>query len=115
MPAKIGYGRKIVYKDKNVEVVLITWPKNSRSLGHDHGRSVGLIRVLSGQVYQDVYSKKTKKFIKRINYKVGDSIVETPALLHVMGNSSQKRTARALHIYTPPVKMRYYEDKVLKK
>lgn len=114
MKDKIGYGRDILYKDKQVEVVLVTWPPHSRSVVHAHGTSFGLIRVLKGKVYQDVYSGKTKKFLQRLRYGKGQTINETPDLIHVMGNSSSK-PAQTLHIYTPPLKMQFYEDSQLRK
>ena len=115
MTAKINYKRTVLHKDKYVEVVVITWPKNSRSAAHDHGESSGLIRVLSGNIYQDVYHKKTRRFIERLKYKKGDTLVETPDLIHIMGNASQTKSAQALHIYTPPLKMKVFEDHELKK
>jgi len=110
MKLKVGYGRKVLYRDKNVEVVLVTWPKESCSFAHDHGRSVGLIRVLAGQVFQDVYKYKTKKFVGRLKYKKRDSFMETPDLIHIMGNSSRTKVAQTLHVYTPPLEMKTYNQ-----
>lgn len=103
-----SYERNIIYRDKHVEVALITWPAESQSKAHDHGKSSGLIRVLRGSIFQDVYSLKTKKFIKHLVYKKNDAIVETPDLIHVMGNNSKTAPAQTLHIYTPPLKMKFY-------
>ncbi len=115
MALKVGYGRNVLFRDKHVEVVLVNWPKQSCSFAHDHGKSSGLIRVLSGQIFQDVYTMKTKKFVKRIKYKKGDAIVETPDLIHIMGNLSKTKPAQTLHIYTPPLKMKTYDQLKAKK
>jgi predicted metal-dependent enzyme (double-stranded beta helix superfamily) len=111
---KRSYDRKSLLDDPSVEVVLITWPPGSRSVAHDHGKSSGIIRVIKGKIYQDVYAKKNKKFIKRITYGKDDIIVETPDLIHIMGNAS-KTPSQSLHIYTPKLKMNYFEDSQLKK
>jgi len=108
------YKRQVLYKNKDVEVVLITWPAKAISLAHDHGRSSGLIRVIKGSVYQDVYSKKTKRLIKKLIYRTNDIILENPELIHIMGNNSKTSIAQTLHVYTPPLTMKVYTDKELK-
>jgi predicted metal-dependent enzyme (double-stranded beta helix superfamily) len=110
MKLKVGYGRQVLYKDKDVEVVLVEWPPQSCSRAHAHGVSSGLIRVLSGQIFQDVYKLKNKKFVKRLSYKKNETMVETPDLIHIMGNNSRTKSAQTLHIYTPPLQMQYYDE-----
>ena len=42
-------------------------------------------------------------------------LYETPDILHIMGNNSKNKWARAVHIYTPPLKMKTYSESVLKR
>jgi quercetin dioxygenase-like cupin family protein len=113
--AKYAYGRTVLYSDDNVDVVLIEWPPGVRSPAHDHGISHGMIRILEGSVYCDNFSKKTKKFISRLVGRKGDMLFETPDIVHIMGNQSQTKRALAIHIYTPPLKMKTYTDAALKR
>ena len=108
------YERTILYADKNVEVVLIEWPPGARSVAHDHGNSYGTIRVLAGMVYCDNFSKRTKRFNGRTIGRTGDILSETSDIIHIMGNHSKSKAARALHVYMPPLKMKTYPDSVLK-
>ena len=105
-----SYERKITYKDDLVEVVEITWPVGSRSVAHDHGNSHGLVRVLAGRIFCDTYNKATKQFKERIEASVGEVLLETPDIIHVMGNASESEEARTVHIYTPPLTMTRYEE-----
>lgn len=109
----VPYGRKILYKDRHVEIILIDWPPGGRSAAHDHGASYGMIRILSGSVYGKIYSKKTKKFLKRVTAKKGEMMFEAPDIIHIMGNVSKTKHAMAIHAYMPPLKMKKYEDEEL--
>ena len=108
------YERTTLYADKNVEVVLIEWPPGTRSVAHDHGNSHGTIRVLAGVVYCDNFSKRTKRFSGRAIGRKNDMLFETTDIIHIMGNNSKAKVARALHVYMPPLKMKTYQDSVLK-
>ena len=112
---KYAYGRTTLYADDKMEAVLIDWPPGVRSAPHDHGTSHGMIRVLEGMVYCDNFSKKTKKFTSRLVGGKGDMLYETPDIIHIMGNNSKTKRAQALHIYTPPLKMKVYSDSELKR
>ena len=40
MPGENPYGRKLIYQDNEIEVILMNWGKNRSSLPHDHGPGV---------------------------------------------------------------------------
>lgn len=42
-------------------------------------------------------------------------LFETPDVIHIMGNNSTMKRARAVHVYTPPLKMKVYADSELKR
>lgn len=110
-----AYGRTVLYADDKVDVVLIEWPPGVQSAPHDHGTSHGMIRVLEGAVFCDNFSKKTKRFQTRLIGRAGDMLYETPDIVHVMGNHSKEKWARAVHIYTPPLKMKTYRESELRR
>jgi predicted metal-dependent enzyme (double-stranded beta helix superfamily) len=107
------YKRKVLYRDKKIEIVLCTWPPGSESKFHDHGKSVGKILVLKGFVFNRAYSKSRKMWLPVVVHTENDTIVETPDIIHTMGNCSDKE-AQTLHWYSPPLKMKIYKEKDLK-
>ena len=86
--------RTVVYCVPEIlEVVSIEWPMRSRSKKHNHGKSHGYTRVLSGEVYVEEGNVITV-------YKEGDSFTENPDTVHVVGSV---RGAKTLHFYSPPI------------
>lgn len=106
---KKPYNREVVCSGRGYEVVLITWPPGACSAAHDHGTSLGVIKILEGKVYQKVFDKKTKKFLFKRAYGKGKSFEETPDIIHLMGNASKDEGAITLHVYTPRLKMKTYD------
>jgi|GEM_PF-2414013 len=108
------HSRRVIFQNEHCEVVLIEWKPGEISELHDHGNSRGFIRVLSGQIYQDVYDKETKKSRMRTFHNPGDIILETPDIIHQMGNTSRDGRAATIHFYSPPLKMTDYQPEDLK-
>ncbi len=106
---KKTYTRKILFKTKDVEVVLITWPPGSRTPFHDHGKSHGLVRILKGEIAEEVFDKKTRKFLRRVVYKKEGACFESPDIIHRMLSASKTKIAESIHIYTPRLKMKNYD------
>jgi len=104
------YTRETRYKDDDVEVVLITWPPECVSRKHDHGESHGMIRVLSGKIFEKRYKKEDGTFLGRFEYVEGDVVIEIPDIAHIMGNASTEEDAQTLHCYTPLLQMTFYDD-----
>ncbi|TSC89726.1 MAG: hypothetical protein G01um10143_216 [Parcubacteria group bacterium Gr01-1014_3] len=102
------YDRHVLHENPKIEVVHIKWPPGAESRPHDHGKSYGKVKVLSGKVFQLVFDKKTKKFLRRDVMVAGDVMIETPDLIHIMGNDSKTEIAETLHVYTPKLVMKYY-------
>lgn len=105
--AEYQYQRKVIFNKNGVEAVLITWPAGSQSFFHDHGKSSGVVRILSGKVKEEVYSKKTKKFLRESIFKKGGVCLETPDIIHRMSNPF-KSEAISIHLYAPNLKMKIY-------
>ncbi len=110
-----SYKRTILFRNALVEVVRIVWPLGVESLPHDHGKSYGIIKVLAGAIFQDVFFKKTKRFIGHTSHKKNEIIFETPDVIHIVGNASKKNIAETIHIYSPRLKMAFYKKKDLKR
>lgn len=106
------YRRVVLYRDENVEIVLIFWPKGVRSRPHDHGKSHGITIVLKGLVFDITFDKKTKELV-HVGIHEADlsrGMEESPKQIHIVGNASREEEAITLHIYAPQLKMKYYDD-----
>ena len=115
MPLKsYPYKRTVLYRDSRVEIVRIVWPPGVESLPHDHGKSYGITKVVAGIIFQDIFSKKTKRFLEHTKHKQNEVLFETPDVIHIMGNPSKKKAAETIHIYSPRLKMAYYKKTELR-
>lgn len=91
-----------------MEAALLTWPPGSESRPHDHGRSRGTVMVLKGTVSEHLFSKRLGTLVGATRiHREGAVILEDGETAHVMGNRS-KNVAVTLHVYWPPLRMRYY-------
>ena len=106
---KIKYKREVIFKTRDVEVVLIIWPPQSETPFHDHGKSFGLVRILKGEILEKVFDKQTKKFLRETFHQKCGRCFETPDIIHQMRNPSKTKTAKSIHIYTPRLKMKNYK------
>lgn len=110
--ATTSYKREVLRRTKKIEIALITWPKGSVSRPHDHGESSGITIVLRGSVFEKVFDKKTKMFLRHDIHpaNLNASFEESPNRIHIVGNANPDEEAITLHIYMPPLKMKFYDD-----
>lgn len=106
--------RHVLFESEQTEVAHIKWPPGSVSRPHDHGVSYGRIKVLKGVVFCLTFDKETKKFLGRSLFKAGETLIETPNIIHIMGNDSKTESAETVHVYTPKLVMKYYPLKLFK-
>ncbi|MDO8466645.1 MAG: cysteine dioxygenase family protein [bacterium] len=106
------YKREVLYADAKMEIVRIVWLPGSKSRPHDHGKSHGVTIVLKGSVFEKVFDKKTKMFLRSEIHpaNLNASFDESPRLIHIIGNARPDMEAITLHIYMPPLKMKFYDD-----
>lgn len=97
------YHRNTVYSNDNIELIIISWNNNQISGVHDHPENGCLIRILQGELVEEIYEKKNDglEFKKSRNYKK-DSIgyQEGETGLHNIQIKDNKTVS--LHIYSPP-------------
>ncbi|MDM5292767.1 hypothetical protein QUF81_05955 [Peribacillus simplex] len=60
-PMDLEYGRNVIYKSENVEVIVIHLPSMARTLIHDHGLSIGCIFVVAGDFLNVLYKSEEKE------------------------------------------------------
>lgn len=99
---EVSYKRKVLFKNKDVEVVVIDWKPGDESPVHQHGTCAGIVKVIKGTVYETGYVRQGKRLVagKKKHFKKGSCVIERKLGIHQMGNDS-KMPARTLNIYLP--------------
>lgn len=106
-PKDLEYGRNVIYRSENVEVIVIHLPSMAKTLIHDHGLSIGCIFVVAGDFLNVLYKLEDK-----VSYPIYDQVEEFSQheilvvkedTLHMMYNPTTSPVI-TFHIYTPPLK-----------
>ena len=94
---KNSFNRNIIYRSKNMELILISWQKDYESSYHLHPENGCLLRTLEGSLMENI---KIEDDIK-VNYYVCNNV----SYMH-NSKGSHKITALSqtfsLHLYSPP-------------
>jgi cysteine dioxygenase len=113
LESKKSYGKSLIIRNENFDIYVICWLPNQKSLVHDHPKNGCLLKLLEGELIEEIYKKNEKKLlkIKEIKIKEGDiSYQEGENGLHKIINKSEKRSI-SLHIYSPPKsKLKFYKN-----
>ncbi len=105
------YGRRVLFRSGEYEVMLATWAKGAECAAHDHGASSGLVWLAMGQFIENHYA--FAEGLQQI-----DSCLHSEASAIVSVHSPDIHSMRApqggisLHVYNPPIhQMKVYDSK----
>jgi cysteine dioxygenase len=105
-PENLEYGRNVIYKNEEIEIIVIYLPAMAKTLVHDHGTSIGCIAVVKGNLLNVVYNhneNKTYPLYKEIQiFSNGDIFHVTGDTIHMMFNPSNTSVV-TFHVYSPPL------------
>ena len=91
------FNRNIIYRSKNLELILISWQKDYETEHHFHPENGCLLRILEGSLMEDIKLDENNK----INFYGTNNI----SYMHNT-KGSHKITALSqtfsLHLYSPP-------------
>jgi cysteine dioxygenase len=107
------YARNLIYSDEKVAILLMCWKSGQRSLIHDHGESLGGVKILQGILTESLFERAPNGMIKAVSssdYESSDIQIEEPTTIHQVSNLQPGLShATSLHIYVPPLrKMNIY-------
>ncbi len=104
------YGRKIIFKNESIEVMVASWSLKAISSPHNHGASSGVIWFVNGQFTEQHFRFEAQSLEKRGNVEVynENSVVSVQqSEIHSCGPSS---VGVSLHLYSPPIhKMKVWD------
>ena len=93
------YNKNIIYKDKDFELVLITWLPNQSTKLHKHPQNGCLMKILSGSLYE-IKFKDNNIIGFSDHYKNSISYIDNEYGEHKIKNKTDNITI-SLHLYSP--------------
>jgi cysteine dioxygenase len=113
-PGDYPYGRKLLYKSKYLEILVMNWAYNKVCAPHDHGSSFGWVKVVSGESTNISY-KLDKDEVPTLSTtwtQRAESIFFAPkGQVHAMQNLCSEPLV-TFHVYAPPISgMKVYDLK----
>jgi ubiquinone/menaquinone biosynthesis C-methylase UbiE/predicted metal-dependent enzyme (double-stranded beta helix superfamily) len=97
------YGRRILYSNDNLEIMLASWRPHADCAPHNHGLSTGIVMILEGEFEETSY-EVNKDGLCAIDYarlKRGEVCTVKQNEIHAM--KSLRESGMTLHIYKPQI------------
>jgi cysteine dioxygenase len=104
-PKEYPYGRNIIYKSNDIEIIVINLPANSHTFIHDHGKSECCGRVIQGEIVNVEYEADDLEQVRISNehrVHAGEIFCTPLGVIHQMQNRQDERVI-SLHAYSPPI------------
>ena len=99
------YGRRVLLDGPVMEMMIASWTRGVPCAPHDHGGSVGAVRVLRGEAIHRMYRLGPSGLELVVEERVGpgDVLACGPDLVHSMVDAGADEKLATLHLYTGPI------------
>ena len=99
-----------LYRDRHLDIWLISWLPTQGTQLHDHGGSSGAFTVLSGRLDEAVYRRDpSRDSLTEYRRPAGSAVGFGPRYVHDVRNLSDQ-PAVSVHAYSPPLtSMNFYD------
>jgi uncharacterized NAD(P)/FAD-binding protein YdhS/predicted metal-dependent enzyme (double-stranded beta helix superfamily) len=100
------YARRCVVRRENYEVLVLTWPPSQQSFAHDHAGSLCGLKVVHGELIEELYRECPDGRVRRISaamFGSGQITIDPGIVVHSLTNSSADEELITVHIYSPPL------------
>lgn len=100
-----AYGRRVLLDGPSMEMMIASWTRGVFCAPHDHGGSVGAVRVLRGEAVHRMWRPVGGRLELAAEERVGPGHVLAcgPDLVHSMGDGGAPDKLATLHLYTGPI------------
>ncbi|MDG2468114.1 MAG: cysteine dioxygenase family protein [Pirellulaceae bacterium] len=108
----VSYARTELAKSTWYQLLVICWRGGQSSPIHDHFGSLCGVRVVDGIATETLFEETRPGFVKPLaihQYEKHSVCVTSDRDIHVVTNDQPKQDLITLHLYTPPLKMNFYE------
>ena len=101
------YGRRVLLADPRLEVMVATWTPGVTCAPHDHGGSVGGVRVLRGRSRHRIYTIEDGELVLCREHVAapGEVLSFGANLIHSMASEDPDTPLMTLHFYTGAIEM----------
>lgn len=100
-PEELPYGRNVIFRSENFEIILMNWKPGKCSYIHDHGNSYGVVYVLTDGGNNVAYDADYKH-IATIPLFKGQFVQVPKGIYHKIENPTADFSV-TLHFYAPPL------------
>ncbi|MEL6348365.1 MAG: cysteine dioxygenase family protein [Myxococcota bacterium] len=102
------YGRRVLMATDRLEVMVATWTPGVYCAPHDHGGSVGAVRILRGAADHHIWSLETdpkRRLALRHRHvaEQGEILACGPDTIHSMASAGPNQPMVTLHLYTQSI------------
>ncbi len=99
------YGRRVLFADAHMEAMIALWTPGIPCAPHDHGGSVGGVRVLQGEAIHRIWRVRGGRLEQVAEERVGAGGVLAcgPELVHSMEDAGGALPLATLHLYAGPI------------
>lgn len=99
------YGRRVFLESPTVEGMIARWTRAFPCAPHDHGGSVGAVRVLSGEVVHRMWQLREGRLelAEEERRGTGEILQCGRRLVHSMMDGGGEESLVTLHLYTNPI------------
>lgn len=106
-PQHLEYGRNIIYRKENLEVMVLYFPCFAKTPIHNHGASTGCIYIVQGCLQNILYtleaSEASPTYLQTQQFTQGNVLTVDKDTIHMMRNPTFL-PAITFHVYSPPLK-----------
>jgi cysteine dioxygenase len=110
--SNVTYARNLLAKSPWYELLVICWRDGQSSPIHDHYGSACGVRIVDGVATEAVFEETSPGLVRPVcerTFEPGQVIVSSDTDIHLITNQQPGRDLVTLHLYTPPLHMRYYQ------
>lgn len=107
-----SYARNLLAKSPWYQLLVICWREGQSSPIHDHFGSACGVRVVDGVATETLFNETSAGLVRpttQRNYDKGDVCVTSDADIHLITNEQHGSDLITLHLYSPPLQMRFYQ------
>lgn len=99
------YGRRVLFAQPRVEAMVATWTRGVDCAPHDHGGSVGGVKVLRGRARHRVWQVVDGELVQVAEEvkEAGEVMACGADLVHSMGDDGHADSLVTLHFYTDSI------------
>ncbi|MDQ0271629.1 cysteine dioxygenase [Cytobacillus purgationiresistens] len=104
-PQELEYGRNVIFRNEQAEVIIVYLPSFAKTLIHDHGTSIGGLFVVQGKLLNILYhpDEHGPLYAQTEAYSQNDIFLVKGETTHMMFNPTLSPVI-TFHVYTPPLK-----------